>query len=167
MKLFFLTKNLFLTIIASILLGGSALAFTDFNGTKTTVEDELGKGKWSVVEIWASWCHACMEHMPEMVGFDGKMDNLKIIGVTIDGQEGKSDALAAIKEHKMNFKNIISNSVEVNAWMEQRIKKAFKTTEGLIGTPTFMLFDPKGELVAVNPGKLKVSSIEKFINAHE
>lgn len=159
MKLFFLTKTLFLTLIGTILLSSSAIAFTELDGKKTTVEDQIGKGKWSVVEIWASDCHACRQHMPEMVKFDGKMDNVAIIGISLDGQAGKAAAKSMIKEYAMPFKNILSNPIEVNAWMEQVAE------EGLRGTPTFMIFDPKGKLVALQPGQLPVTSIEKFIKS--
>jgi len=158
-KLFFLAKTLFLTFIGTIFLSSSALAFTDLDGKKTTIEDQIGKGKWSVVEIWASNCHACRDHMPEMVKFDGKMDNVRIVGISLDGQAGKAAAKSMIKEYKMPFKNILSNPIEINAWME------LKAQEGLIGTPTFMIFDPKGKLVALQPGQLPVTSIEKFIKS--
>ena len=158
-KLFFLAKALFLTLTGTILFSGSAMAFTELDGKKTTVEDHVGKGKWSVVEIWASNCHACREHMPEMVEFDGKMDNVRIVGISLDGQAGKSDTQSMIKQYKMPFTNILSNPIEVNAWMELKAK------EGLMGTPTFMIFDPEGNLVALQPGQLPVTSIEKFIKS--
>jgi len=158
-KLFFLAKTLFLTLISTILLSSSAIAFTELDGKKTTIEEQVGNGKWSVVEIWASDCHACRDHMPGMVKFDGKMDNVEIVGISLDGQAGKSDAKSMIKEYDMSFKNILSNPIEINAWMELNAK------EGLRGTPTFMIFDPKGKLVALQPGQLPVDSIEKFIKS--
>ncbi|MGB1310006.1 MAG: TlpA family protein disulfide reductase [Leucothrix sp.] len=159
MKLFFLAKTLFLTLMGTILLSGSAVAFTEFDGTKTTIEDQVGDGKWSVVEVWASNCHACRHHMPQMVEFDGKMDNVRIVGIALDGQPGKDAAESMIKEYKMPFKNILSNPIEINAWMQQA------ADESLIGTPTFMIFDPKGKLVALQPGQLPVTSIESFIKS--
>ena len=157
MKLFFLAKTLFITILGVFLLSSSALAFTELDGKKTTVEDQVGNGKWSVVEIWASDCHACHMHMPEMVEFNGKMDNLRIVGISLDGQAGKADAKSMIKKYDIPFKTILSNPIEVNAWME------LIAQEGLRGTPTFMIFDPEGKLVALQPGIISVAAIEKFI----
>ena len=37
--------------------------------------------------------------------------------------------------------------------------------EGLIGTPTFMIFDPEGKLVALQPGIISVAAIEKFVRS--
>ena len=161
MKLFFLAKTLFLTLIGTILLSSPALAFTELDGEKTTIEEEVGNGKWSVVEVWASNCHACRVHMPEMVGFDGKMDDVRILGISLDGQPGKSEAVSMIEEYEMPFKNILSNPIEINAWMELNAK------ESLVGTPTFMIFDPEGALVALQPGQLPVKSIEKFIKSKQ
>ena len=159
MKLFFLAKTLLLSVIGALILSGSALAFTDLNGEKTTIEAEVGNGKWTVVEIWAADCHACRMHMPEMVDFDGKVKDLRIVGISLDGQAGKADAKSMIKEYGIPFKTILSNPIEVNAWMEVTAE------EGLIGTPTFMIFDPEGKLVALQPGIISVAAIEKFVRS--
>ena len=159
MKLFSLTKTLFLTLLAATILNSTALAFTEFDGKKTSIEDQLGGGKWTVLEVWASDCHACRQHMPDMVKFNGKMDNVRLLGVALDGQPGKAAAKAMINEYGIPFKTILSNPIEINAWME------LNAEESLIGTPTFMIFDPKGKLVALQPGILPVKSLEKFIKS--
>jgi len=157
----FSTKQFFVqsiaTIAAFLLLSSTALAFTDLDGKKVELEKQLGKGKWSIVEIWASDCGACRAHMPSMVKFDGKLDNARILGITIDGQEGIGDAKKMIKEYKMKFQNVVSNPIEVNAWMQKNVG------EPLVGTPTFMIFDEKGKLAAAQPGPVKTESLETFI----
>ena len=159
MKLFSLTKTLLLSFLAVFMLSNSALAFTEFDGTKTTIEDQIGDDKWTVLEIWASDCHQCRKHMPEMVEFNGKMDNVRLVGVTLDGQKGKSAAKAMIDEYGIPFKTVLSNPIEVHSWMELNAR------EGLIGTPTFMIFDPEGSLVALQPGVIDTAKIESFINS--
>jgi thiol-disulfide isomerase/thioredoxin len=145
------------TISALLLLSTSALAFTDLNGKKIEMQEQLGGGKWSIVEIWGSDCHACRQHMPSMVKFDGKLKNARIVGITLDGQEGIANANAFIKQFDIKFKNLVSNPIEVNAWMMETVG------EGLIGTPTFILFNPKGKLVAAQPGPVSPKSLETFI----
>jgi len=158
-KLFFLAKTLFLSFIASIVISSTALAFTEFDGKKTSIEAQLGNGKWTVLEVWSSDCHACRAHMPDMVKFNGKLDNLRLLGVALDGQPGKAAAQAMINEYNIPFKTILSNPIELNAWMELNAK------ESLVGTPTFMIFDPKGKLVGLQAGILPTTSIERFIQA--
>lgn len=159
MKLFSLTKILFLSLLATVLLSSAAMAFTEFDGKKTTIEEQTGDGKWTVLEVWASDCHACRQHMPEMVKFNGKMDNVRLLGVALDGQPGKKQAQAMIDEYGIPFKTILSNPIELNAWMELNAK------ESLVGTPTFMIFDPEGKLTAIQAGILPIASLENFIHS--
>jgi thiol-disulfide isomerase/thioredoxin len=146
------------TLSAFLLLSTSAFAFTDLKGEKLEIEKQLGGGKWSIVELWASDCHACRQHMPSMVKLHGKLKNARIVGVTLDGQEGIDDANEFIKEFGIKFKNIVSNPIEMNAWMQKNVG------EGLMGTPTFILLDPKGKVVAAQPGMVSTDSLETFIN---
>ena len=140
-----------------MMLSTSAYAFTDLDGKPDSINDHIGKDKWTIVEVWSSDCPACRMHMPEMVEFDGKLKNARILGISLDGQRGKGDAEDFIAEFGMKFPTILTNSIEMNIWMEQSIG------ESLRGTPTFILFDPKGMLVAAQPGFVAVSSLEQFI----
>ena len=135
----------------------SAYAFTDLDGKPDSINDHIGKDKWTILEVWASDCGACRMHMPEMVEFDGKLKNARILGVTLDGQAGIEDAEDFLAEFDVKFPTIVSNPIEMNIWMEQSIG------ESLRGTPTFILFDPEGKLVAAQPGIVAVASLEKFI----
>jgi thioredoxin-related protein len=45
----------------------------------------------------------------------------------------------------------------MNAWMMENVG------EGLIGTPTFIIFNPEGKLVAAQPGIISTDSLETFI----
>jgi len=150
------------TSLKSILLmlfiaGSQAFAFTDLDGKKDSINNHIGKGKWTIMEIWESSCGACRMHMPDMVEFDGKLKNARIVGVTLDGQDGIDDAEDFIAEFDVKFPNLVTNYVEMNIWMQQSIG------ESLVGTPTFVLFDPEGKLVAAQPGIVSTTSLEKFI----
>jgi len=155
----FLIKRLITILLALTLLTFSSitLAFTDTDGKTASIEDYLGKGKFTVVEVWATDCHACREHMPSMVKFDGKLKNTQVIGVSIDGQAGADKVDDFIMEYGMKFPNLISNAIEMNIWMQQN------TPEGLIGTPAFMIFNPKGQLFAMQAGMIRVDQIERLI----
>ena len=72
----------------------------------------------------------------------------------------EEDAQDMIDEYKMPFTNILSNPIELNAWMEVNAE------EGLIGTPTFMIFNPEGHLKALQAGILPTTSLEKYIKAN-
>ena len=144
-------------LISTLLASHSAFAFTDIEGKKDSLMNHIGKEKWTIVEVWESDCHACRMHMPEMVEFDGKLKNARIVGISLDGQRGIDKAEEFIMEYDIKFPTIITNPVEMNAWMQQSIG------EPLVGTPTFILFDPEGKLVAAQPGIVSTTSLEAFI----
>jgi len=144
-------------LLSVMLISSSAFAFTDLDGKADDITNHIGKDKWTIVEIWSSDCGACRMHMPEMVEFDGKLDNARILGISLDGQRGIDDAEDFLAEFDVKFPTLVTNSIEMNIWMEQSIG------ESLRGTPTFILFDPEGKLVAAQPGIVSVESLEKFI----
>lgn len=144
-------------LLGLLLMGSNAFAFSDMNGKKDSINNHIGKDKWTIVEIWESSCAACRMHMPEMVKFDGKLNNARLLGISLDGLRGIDDAEDFIAEYDVKFPTILTNYVEMNIWMEQSIG------ESLRGTPTFILFDPEGKLVAAQPGIVSVASLEKFI----
>ena len=159
MKPFFTLKQVLTLFLALFFFSVSltAQAFTNLEGNPDSISNYIGKDKWTIVEIWESNCHACRKHMPDMVKFDGKLKNARILGVSLDTQEGIENAKAFIDEYKIKFPTLISNYVEMNIWMQRSLD------EPLMGTPTFILFDDKGALVAAQPGIVSIDSLEKFI----
>ncbi len=148
----------FILSLSLFFISGTASAFTNINtGAKDNITSHIGKNKWTIMEVWTSDCPSCRAHMPEMVKFDGKLKNARIVGVSLDGQRGKEDAQDFIDEFDIKFPTILSNAIEMNVWMQQNLG------EPLVGTPTFILFDPEGKLVAAQPGIVATASLEKFI----
>ncbi len=157
MKPLSLIKKLAPTLLLSLAISYPAFSFTDLAGEIDAIDNHLGDNKWTIVEIWKSDCHSCREHMPSMVEFDGKLKNVRILGVSLDGQAGLAEANDFLDDFNIKFPTILSNPIEVNAWMEQNLE------ESLIGTPTFILFNEKGELIAAQAGIVPVNSLENFI----
>lgn len=159
MKPKLIANNITITILSFALFAFSniAMAFTDTDGKNVSLNDYLGNGKFTVLEVWSTDCHLCREHMPDMVKFDGKLKNTQILGVSIDGQPNLDSVDDFMMQYNMKFTNLITNPIEMNIWMQQN------TPEGLIGTPTFMMFDPEGQLFAMQGGPVGVDQMEKLI----
>lgn len=148
-------------VLISLFIGTVAVAapLQDFRGKPVSIKDYTGQGKWLVVMIWVSDCHVCNEEAEQYGKFheQHKDRNARVLGISMDGQTNKSEAEAFIKRHKTPFPNLIGEPVEVAEWFVEI------TGADWVGTPTFLIYNPKGELVIQQAGAVPVKLIEEFI----
>lgn len=138
-------------------LGGGILK--GFDGSMHTLDEYTGKGKWTVVMIWASDCSACNSEAKNYVKFHNthQATDAMMLGVSMDGDEKKLDAEAFIDRHGVNFTNLIEEPEKVAALYTGL------TGQPWIGTPTFLVYNPAGELRAAQVGAVPTEIIESFI----
>ena len=129
-------------------------------GKITTLSQHFEEGKWTLVMLWTTNCGICIREYPVMSEFHNKHKNndAKVIGVSLDGYSKLDKITQHIEEMPMTFENLIGE-VSVVAFNYQT-----STEEPLQGTPTYMMFNPQGQLVGHNPGPVKIEALEKFIN---
>lgn len=115
--------------------------FTDITITYTDgtpdvkLSDYIGKGKYILVDFWASWCGSCHVILPRLkeVYKNHKGDNFDILG--IDVWDRIADAKKAIKELSIPWPCILGTDVLV-------------TDEyGINGIPSLILFGPDGTIL--------------------
>ena len=65
-------KSLFCLILTAVLIGSPIFALAansfllkDTEGKKHTLSQY--KGKWVIVNYWATWCPPCLEEVPDLV----------------------------------------------------------------------------------------------------
>jgi peroxiredoxin len=133
--------------------------FDDFQGNQKSIADYTGKGKWLVVMLWASDCHVCNQEAHQYIKFhqDRVNKDALVLGISLDGVAKKNDAQEFIKRHQVNFPNLIGEPEKI-ATMYQEL-----TGDTWIGTPSFMVYTPKGELLGAQAGAVPVPVIESFI----
>ncbi|HEC18060.1 MAG TPA: TlpA family protein disulfide reductase [Gammaproteobacteria bacterium] len=160
------TTPLRILALAAFWLTGTAIAaisgmglLQDFDGNLHTLNDYTGKGKWTVVMIWASDCHVCNAEAENYDAFHRahKDKDAVILGVTLDGSEKKPEAEKFIQRHKVSFDNLIGEPQTVMGLYTQL------TGQPWVGTPTFLVYSPSGELRAAQVGAVPVKLIESFI----
>lgn len=139
--------------------------FRDLVDTKGKLVPDLtsvGNGKWTLVMIWATDCHVCTLQKPEISAFYNKHKdaNVDVFGIALDGPERLEAVNDYLAEHKPTFPNYVGN------YQMMALNYQSLTEENLRGTPTYLLFDPKGELKGNNPGPVTPSAIESFIANH-
>ena len=131
----------------------------DFSGNAASLDDHLGKGKWLAVMYWASDCHVCNLEAKNYAAFHNRHadSDATILGISLDGAAGKANAEQFIKRHKLTFPNLIGES--------DLVALQFTSISGdtRFGTPSFLLYNPQGELKAAQLGAVSVDKIEAYI----
>ncbi len=98
------------------------------------------RGKFVMVTFWASWCPACREELPNIIGlYNNRPDNLEIITVATDKKDNEQGLKDEVKKHKIPFPVIWEASAE---------KSPLAVNWGVTGTPTSFLINPDGVIVA-------------------
>ncbi|OQX01081.1 MAG: alkyl hydroperoxide reductase [Thiothrix lacustris] len=138
-----------------------ASALSDMNDKPTTFDSLVSKGKWTVMEVWASDCPMCRASIHHTIDFQVSNPDVTVVGVSLDGAEGKADAEKFIDEYGLTFPNVLSNPSEIDQYLYTTAKESF------IGTPTFVVYNPEGKLLAVQPGAVTEEELSAFIKKQD
>ena len=136
-----------------------AMEVQEFDGSIVRLDEQIGDGKWLLVMLWATDCHICKQQKPEISRFHDqhKDEDARVVGIALDGMGAVDEVKSYLDVHQVSFPNYVGELAIVASHY------LVLTEENLRGTPTYLLFNPDGELMGNNPGPLSVDAIEKFI----
>ena len=131
----------------------------DFEGQFHTLDEYKVKDKWLVVMLWASDCQVCNQEAHQYVKFHAEhaKKDAAILGISLDGDAKKADGQAFMQKHKINFPSLIGEPESI-ALLYQEL-----TDNEWVGTPTFLVYGPDGELRGQQVGAVPTETIESFI----
>jgi cytochrome c biogenesis protein CcmG/thiol:disulfide interchange protein DsbE len=119
------------------------------DGETGSVADQ--RGKWVLVNVWASWCVPCRDEAPDIQRFYERHggQNLEIVG--IDTQETAGDGLDFVDEFGLTYPQLHDGPGE--------FADELKTT----GVPENFLVDPEGKIALIQPGPVSEQLLENEV----
>lgn len=110
----------------------------DNNGKMVKLSGQ--RGKYVLVDFWASWCIPCRQENPNLkAAFERyRSKNFSIISVSIDGRGEKTAWLEAIKKDNLPWTQLLD--------AHQKVRDQY----GVTYIPANFLLDPTGHIISVN-----------------
>ncbi len=130
-----------ITLGKNTVLGANALDFSqkDVDGKEVKLSDY--KGKYVLIDFWASWCGPCRQENPNLVSAYKayKEKGFNVLGVSLD--RSKDPWLKAIKDDELTWTQVSDLKFWKNEVAEQY---------GIVSIPQNFLIDPAGKIIAKN-----------------
>lgn len=150
-------KSLLWSVLIVILLSvhGAAYSATNFAlkdtaGKKHTLAQY--KGKWVIVNYWATWCPPCLEEVPDLVAlYDSRKNrDVMIFGVVFDYQSAQEVA-DYVDDMLMSYPIVLG---------DDEIIKQIGSADVL---PTSYIYNPRGELIKTKRGLVTKQYLEAIM----
>ncbi len=127
-----------------LVVGGKAPEFAETNPDGKLIKLSTFKGKYVLLDFWASWCVPCRAENPNVVAAyqKYKSHNFEILSVSLD--VNKADWIKAIKHDGMPW-NHVCDPHHTTHW-DSRVAKLYNVNL----VPTNFLIDPNGVIIAKN-----------------
>lgn len=106
------------------------------------IDENLFKGKYTLVNVWGTFCGPCIVEMPELqkINENYKSDNFQVVGIIsdtyIESEEYRDDAIEIINQTGVDYINIVPDANIMESILRE-----------IQFLPTSFILDENGQLV--------------------
>ena len=129
-----------------------SFSLTDTKGVIFTEKNT--RGKYLVINFWATWCTPCLKEIPAFVKFyEENSDHVEILGLDFEPVD-----LEIINDYVGRF----SINYPIVLYNEDNDSEYSNFGE-IVGMPTTQIYSPEGQLLHTFMGEITIDDLSEFI----
>lgn len=128
----------------------ASVVLTDIQGKK--IPFTALRGKWVMINYWASWCQPCVDEIQEFNRFyQTEKNKVALFAVNYEGIS-LAEQRSLIKQHRIRYPSLQTDPRHALALGDIR------------GVPVTFIFNPQGEFMTTLYGSQTIDSLREIIS---
>lgn len=155
-----------ITLKAELPKGSPSPSFVDyenFDGTTTSLKDL--EGKYTYVDVWATWCGPCKAEIPSLKSIEKEYHgkDIQFVSLSIDDDRSHGGSWDKARE---DWKAMVADKElgGIQLFAPKGWQSDFVTAYKINGIPRFILIDPNGNIVTPDAPRPSSPKLKELFN---